>query len=256
MTLTIRGRHLSLIVKTYMRGQYVLAARTEQGLVTTLRQHLRRDVEIPDVKACTLDFCGAPADIQAQLREIAAAEQRRELIMRFSVSVVESGVPAGLQRCLDDEDPYHFNCAACGGLGVVGLDVESFFASAAVQRELAAASAFVPRGIGDPTHVFVPNLGHHEPGLEVWTIADYREALKQRAENKPLAFARLEYIEVPEAVTAAMREHEAAVTAKKAQEEAKRAAERQLREDAQERKREAAKAWAARLVADYLRATA
>ena len=104
MTLTIRGRHLGLVVKTYMRGQYVLASRSERGLVATLRQHLRRDVEIPDVKACTLDFCGAPADIQAQLREIAAAEQRRELIMRFSVSVVESGVPAGLQRCLDDED--------------------------------------------------------------------------------------------------------------------------------------------------------
>lgn len=253
--LTLRGRHFGLVTKTYMRGQYALVARTERSLVAVLRQHLRSDVEMPDVKACIVDFCGAPADVQAQLDDHAAVERRRDLIIRFAVSVVESGVPPGLHRCLDNEDPYHFNCPTCGGLGVVGLDVEDFFASAVVQCELASASsASVPRDIGDPTHVFVPNLGHHEPGLEVWTIADYREALEQGAENKPLAFARLEYIEVPEAITAAMREHEAAVVAKKAQEEAKRAAERQLREDVREREREAAKAWAGQLVADYLRA--
>lgn len=251
--LTLRGRHFGLVAKTYMRGQYVLVARTERSLALALQYHLRRDVEIPDVKACIVDFCGAPVDVQAQLDDHAAIERRRDLIMRFSVSVVESGVPAGLQRCLANEDPYHFNCPTCRGLGVVGFDVEGFFASAAVQRELAAASA-VPRDVGDPTHVFLPNLGHHEPGMEVWTIADYREALEQGAENKPLAFARLEYVEVPAAVTAAMREHEAAVAAATAQKEAKRAAERQLREDAQEREREAAKAWTERLVAEYLRA--
>ncbi len=177
--------------------------------------------------------------------------------MRFAVSVVESGVPAGLQRCPDNEDPYHFSCRTCGGLGVVGLDAEGFFASVVVQRELAAsASASALQDVGDPTHVFLPNLGHHEPGLEVWTIADYREALEQGAENKPLAFARLKYVEVSAVVTSAMREHEAAVAAATAQKEAKRAAERQQREEAQEREREAAKAWTERLVAEYLRSTA
>jgi hypothetical protein len=139
-TLTIRGRHFGLVAKTHMRGQYVLASRSERGLVATLRQHLRRDVEIPNVKACVIDFCGASADIQAQLREIAAAERRRDLIMRFSVSVVESGVPQELQRCLDDEDPYHFTCQTCRGLGVVGLDVEDFLASVTVQRELVSVA--------------------------------------------------------------------------------------------------------------------
>ena len=253
--LTLRGRHIGLVAKTYMRGQYVLVARTERSLIAVLWQHLRRDVEIPDVKACLVDFCGAPVDVQAQLDDHAAVERRRDLIMRFSVSVVESGVPAGLQRCLADEDPYHFNCPTCRGLGVVGFDVEGFFASAAVQRELAAYGTSALRDVGDPTHVFVPNLGHHEPGMEVWTIADYREALEQGAENKPLAFARLEYVEVSATVAATIREHEAAVAAKKAQEEAKRAAERQQREEAQEREREMAKAWTERLVAEYLQAT-
>lgn len=250
--LTLRGKHFGLVAKTYMRGQYVLVARTERSLVLALQYHLRRDVEIPDVKACIVDFCGAPVDVQAQLNDHAAVERRHDLIMRFSVSVVESGVPARLQRCLADEDPYHFNCPTCCGLGVVGFDVEGFFASAAIQRELATASAL--HDIGDPTHVFLPNLGHHEPGLEVWTIADYREALEQSTENKPLAFARLEYVEVSAAVTATLREHEAAVAAATAQKEAKRAAERQQREEAQEREREAAKAWTERLVAEYLQA--
>lgn len=254
--LTLRGKHFGLVAKTYMRGQYILVARSERSLALALQYHLRRDVEIPDVKACIVDFCGAPVDVQAQLDDHAAIERRRDLIMRFSVSVVESGVPTGLQRCSDNEDPYHFNCPTCCGLGVVGFDVESFFASAAVQRELAAASASALRDVGDPTHVFLPNLGHHESGLEIWTIADYREALEQGAENKPLAFARLEYVEVSATVAATIREHEAVVAAKKAQEEAKRAAERQQREEAQEREREMAKAWTERLVAEYLRATA
>ena len=253
--LTLRGKHFGLVAKTYMRGQYVLVARTERSLVLALQYHLRRDVEIPDVKACIVDFCGAPVDVQAQLDNHAAVERRRDLIMRFSVSVVESGVPAGLQRCPDNEDPYHFNCPTCHGLGVVGFGIEGFFASAAVQRELAAPASAL-RDVGDPTHVFLPNLGHHEPGLEVRTIADYREALEQGAENKPLAFARLEYIEVSAAVAATIREHEAAVAAATAQKEAKRAAERQQREEAQEREREMAKAWTERLVAEYLRATA
>jgi hypothetical protein len=82
------------------------------------------------------------------------------------------------------------------------------------------------------------------------------EALEQGAENKPLAFARLEYVEVPEAVAAAIREYEEAVAAATARKEAKRAAEQLQRESLEEVKRLETRSWTERLVADYLKAKA